>query len=915
MRTEQAAAFPGLRDDPALEGFNRAMRGYRLMSGSIAALTLAAFSGFCNDVAAQSSFCPPGGGTNMKLVIPKVWVRNGLVLPRQHDAAGVSGDPCIVWDEAAKLWRMVLFYEPPGHAQAVCSKLDADGRGEWKLEGPLPVTNPEVVGEFHKPFLVMDPCTANKAALIQGRYCLLVVTKAAHKSIYRAWSEKLAGPWTFDPIPILTPGGERDFDGKHVDAVTGYYFAERQEFLYFYMGYPQEPQPGRISPYGSAQAVAVQKLGEKTATKLGIILAPSPQPGHWASGWVGGLQLLPGVDHRWLAVLNASPTAPDRGNKAVWNEEPPPSLGGFAWCDEEWPVSGWHFYPAPIEWIKDIPKSAIDSGEGYNLWRQFIHILPDGRAVLFYNSGYYGREQLYAKIGIGPTAPALDNGTRGKGLQGTAPVSGLGFMTGALASEAQSAPHINGPSVFGVRPGHLFFYAIPATGERPMKFAAEGLPPGLSVDAATGVIRGVLSIAGDYAVTLEARNEQGAATRRFVIKCGPQICLTPPMGWNSWNCWGQSVDQGKVLRAARAMIASGLAQHGWMYINIDDGWQGVRGGPANALQGNEKFPDMKRLCDDVHALGLRIGLYSTPWITSYAGYYGGSADNPDGVWEHRENPKEGRRYGRYSFEVADARQWATWGIDYLKYDWAPIDSRHAATMFRALSDSGRDIVLSLSNSADLGLAREWPKVANCWRTTGDIGDRWQYRPEHDDVWRWGVSEIAFSQDPWAASAGPGHWNDPDMLVVGMVGWGPTLHSTHLTHDEQYSHITMWCMLSAPLLLGCDLEQLDPFTLSLLTNGEVLAIDQDALGKQATRVATIGAVDVYLKLLEDGSHALAFFNRSADAEEFVFNKLNAIGLVGAQHVRDLWRQRDLPDCDGKVAGEISGHGVLLLRVYQ
>ena len=502
------------------------------------------------------------------MAIPKEWARNGLVLPRQSGAAGVSGDPCIVWDEDINAWRMVLFFDPPGNAQEVCSKMDANGRGEWKLEGPLPVANPAVVGGFHKPFIVMDPYATNKAALIQGRYCLLVVTKSAHKLIYRAWAEKLAGPWTFDPIPIITPGGKYDFDGKHVDAVTGYYFADRQVFLYFYMGYPQRPQPRKISPSGSAQAVAVQNLGEKVATKVGIILEPSQQPGHWASGWVGGLQLLRGREHRWIAVLNASPTAPDPGNKEVWNEEPPPSLGGFAWCDEEWPVSGWHFYPSPIEWVRDIPKSAVDAGEGYNLWRQFIHILSDGRPVLFYNSGYYGREQLYAKIGISATASAVDDGRSESGLQGTAPIAGLDSRTAVLTTEVQSAPRINGPSVFGVRPGHPFFYPIPATGERPMKFAAAGLPPGLSVDAATGIIRGVLGIAGDYPVTLQARNEQGSGTRRFVIKCGAQICLTPPMGWNSWNCWGDSVDQGKVIRAARAMISAEVVGHGVFLLRL-----------------------------------------------------------------------------------------------------------------------------------------------------------------------------------------------------------------------------------------------------------------------------------------------------------------------------------------------------------
>jgi hypothetical protein len=318
--------------------------------------------------------------------IPGAWSRRGVVLERQKSDHGVSGDPCIVWDEAVKGWRMVLFYEPPGHAQAVCLNSNDLGPGHWKFEGPLPVANPQAVGGFHKPFIVMDPEHPNLAAQIDGRYCLLVVSfRGGHKEVQRAWSEKLAGPWTFEPESIIPPGAENDFDAKHTDAVTGYYYPERKEFLYFYMGYPRKAQPREVSPFGSAQAVATQKLGEKVATKRGVILEPCQQAGHWASGWVGGLQLLRGAQHRWVAVVNASPTAPDPGKKAVWTEEPAPSLGGFAWCDEEWPVRGWHFAPEPIEWVKDIPKDALDAGEGYNLW-------------LFYNSGYYGREQLYLKV-------------------------------------------------------------------------------------------------------------------------------------------------------------------------------------------------------------------------------------------------------------------------------------------------------------------------------------------------------------------------------------------------------------------------------------------------------------------------------------------------------------------------------------
>ncbi len=479
-------------------------------------------------------------------------------------------------------------------------------------------------------------------------------------------------------------------------------------------------------------------------------------------------------------------------------------------------------------------------------------------------------------------------------------------------SSTTSELRINGPSVFGVRPLHPFLYSIPVSGSRPIEFSVRELPPGLVVNESTGMIQGMLETPGDYVVEFKARNVSGEAKRRFTIRCGEQICLTPPMGWNSWNCWAESIDQEKVLRAAKAMVASGLSEHGWTYVNIDDGWQGERPGSSHSLQGNEKFPALKSLCDEVHGLGLKIGVYSTPWETSYAGYRGGSSDSPTGDWIRGIDKTAGRHHGRLSFAKADADQWAAWGIDYLKYDWNPIDVQHAASMFDALRNSGRDVVLSLSNAADISLSNEWPKVANCWRTTGDIGDRWVYRKGDDEPWRYSVSEIAFSQDQWSGASGPGHWNDPDMLVVGRVGWGPTLHATRLSQPEQLSHITMWCMLSAPLILGCDLERLDPFTMSLLTNDDVLAIDQDALGKQATRVATVGTLDVYLKALEDGSHALAFFNRANGPETFRFNKLGSVGLTGRMHVRDLWQKRDLPDTDGEIAGEVPAHGVLLLR---
>ena len=330
-------------------------------------------------------------------------------------------------------------------------------------------------------------------------------------------------------------------------------------------------------------------------------------------------------------------------------------------------------------------------------------------------------------------------------------------------------PRINGPSVFGVRPGSLLLYTIPATGQRPMRFSVKDLPAGLSVNAETGQITGTAEKQGEYPVILRAENSQGAAEKKFRIVVGDRICLTPPLGWNSWNCWAAAVDQDKVLGSARAMVKAGLVDHGWTYVNIDDTWQGTRGGKFNAIQGNEKFPDMRKLCDDIHAMGLKAGIYSTPWITSYAMFCGSSSDDPAGDWSKKLGNHDHYRYGKYSFAESDAKQWAAWGFDYLKYDWNPNDVAHTREMNRALRACNRDIVFSLSNSAPFAQAADWARLANCWRTTGDIWDRWD---ESAFDWQYGISEIGFAQDQWVPYAGPGHWNDPDMLVVGRVGWGP-----------------------------------------------------------------------------------------------------------------------------------------------
>lgn len=338
------------------------------------------------------------------------WRHEGLILPRQMinnlggiNNYGVAGDPCIVWDEEINGWRMVLFYDPPGHAQAISYQRTPTSLKDWQFQGALTFTNPEALTRgLSKPYIVMDAHQPNRAAKVNGFYWLLGVCHGT-KVVRRAFSRHLAGPWTLEPEPLIPNGSGGDFDAKHADAVTGVYFPERECFLYYYMGYPLEAQPNRpLSPYGSAQAVAVQNQGETKVLKLGEILPPSREKGHWASGWVGGLQLLPGLKHRWVGLINASPTPVDLSLGTVSREEPAPSLGGFAWCDEEWPVKNWHWCENPIEWIEDIPEKSKAEGEQVNLWRHHLLALEDGRHAIFYNSGSYGQEQLYLKLSTAP---------------------------------------------------------------------------------------------------------------------------------------------------------------------------------------------------------------------------------------------------------------------------------------------------------------------------------------------------------------------------------------------------------------------------------------------------------------------------------------------------------------------------------
>ncbi|MBI5216090.1 MAG: NPCBM/NEW2 domain-containing protein [Ignavibacteriae bacterium] len=485
-----------------------------------------------------------------------------------------------------------------------------------------------------------------------------------------------------------------------------------------------------------------------------------------------------------------------------------------------------------------------------------------------------------------------------------------------LTPKPSDMPKINSAKVFGVRPGNPFLYTIAATGMRPMTFDAKGLPEGLSLDASTGQITGKIEKRGDYDVTLVAKNELGQAERELKISVGEKICLTPPMGWNSWNCWACAVDDGKVRASADAMVSSGLVNHGWTYINIDDCWEIKPETDDELLKGeirdaegmvntNKKFPDMKALSDYVHSKGLKLGIYSGPGPLTCAGFT-----------------------ASYQYELHDAQRYGEWGIDYLKYDWCsygriakdrslPELKKPYQVMRSALDKVPRDIVYSLCQYG-MGNVWEWGEEVggNLWRTTGDITDTWS-----------SMSKIGFGESGHERYAKPGHWNDPDMLVVGLVGWGPQLHPSRLTPDEQYTHISLWSLLASPLLIGCDLSRMDDFTLNLLTNDEVIEINQDPLGKQAERIFNQDGKQIWVKELEDGSKAVGLFyvgddEKKSPADYFEWEKksktiislpASSLGFNGRFTVRDVWRQEDLGMYEEQFDVEVPWHGVALVRI--
>ena len=480
-----------------------------------------------------------------------------------------------------------------------------------------------------------------------------------------------------------------------------------------------------------------------------------------------------------------------------------------------------------------------------------------------------------------------------------------------LTPKAKPSPRINGPLVYGCRPENPFLYRIPCQGERPISFSIKGLPSGLKLDENTGIITGTTPEKGEYKIVIQAQNPKGKDKRKLTIVAGETLALTPPMGWNHWYAHYNRITDKMMREAADAIISTGMADAGYQFVNIDDCWMNAeatgkympdttRVGPTRDNNGNlipnQHFPDMKAFTDYVHAKGLKAGIYISPGAETCCGLAGS--------WQHEEQ---------------DALQFAKWGFDFLKYDWCSYSrivgkkptlkemKEPFILMGNALKNQKRDIVYNLCQYG-MGDVWEWGAEVggNCWRTAGDLGF------ELDRFFDVAIKNASHRE--WSK---PGAWNDPDYLQIGWIGAQKDTKFTHaspcpLTPDMQYSYMSLWCLMAAPLVYSGDMTMLDDFTLNILCNPEVIEIDQDPMGECGEVIHLSDKQFIMVKNLYDGTKAVGIFNR-ADKQTEVSLDWETLNLSGKQFVRDLWRQEDLGAYKEKFTATIPSQGVVMIKI--
>ena len=496
-----------------------------------------------------------------------------------------------------------------------------------------------------------------------------------------------------------------------------------------------------------------------------------------------------------------------------------------------------------------------------------------------------------------------------------------------LTPPAPAAPLINTPEVYGRRPGRPFIYRIPATGVRPMRFSAENLPGSLKLNTATGILTGrAPAKPGEYTITIHAANSAGKDARRFTVVAGEKLALTPPMGWNHWYTHYHFITDAKVRAAADAMVSSGMADAGYAYVSIDDCWmriapddvpltlnkkrtastgldvEAVAGAPRDAdgrMIPNNNFPDMAALTAYIHSYGLKAGIYTSP------------------------GPRTCQEFaGSYQHERIDAETYARWGFDLLKYDWcrygevfAKLPEQGLAQrqqpyklMGEILGGLDRDILYNLCQYG-AGDVWEWgPAVGgHSWRIGGDLGHT---------LTEGGVYKIARKTIGLRAFNGPGQWNDPDYVILGK--WVNPFDKAkppapvQLTPNEQYSYMSLWCLMASPLFFSGDMGEIDAFTRNILCNREMIAVNQDRLGQTAAPVHLDEDYWVLRKDLADGTVVVGFFDIANSGDRQITVSWADLGFKGPKTPRDLWRQRDLPPADGAFSVKIGPHGAAVIQ---
>ncbi len=496
----------------------------------------------------------------------------------------------------------------------------------------------------------------------------------------------------------------------------------------------------------------------------------------------------------------------------------------------------------------------------------------------------------------------------------TVPMTAMGVQTEnrlnpddfeILTPRPQPQPRINGPLVYGCRPGHPFLYRIPCQGERPIRFSVKGLPKELKLDPETGIISGITPKTGEYKVVIQAVNSKGKNKRDFKIVAGDKLALTPPMGWNHWYAHYDRITDKMMREAADVMISSGMADVGYEYVNIDDCWMNapknndpMRVGPLRNEQGNmlpnRHFPDMKGLTGYIHAKGLKAGIYSSPGTLTCGGFAGS--------WQHEEQ---------------DARQFADWGFDFLKYDWCSYSKiagqdksleaykkpyRQMGTILKSLD---RDVVFNLCQYG-MGDVWKWGGEVggHCWRTSGDLGF------ELDRIF-----DVALKNSEYRQYSKPGEWNDPDYIQIGWIGTAKKMGIPELnpmSAPMQYAYMSMWSLMAAPLIYSGDMSKLDEFTLNVLCNPEVIEVNQDPLGECALVIKKSDDRFLMVKNLVDGSIAVGLFNRGKAAAE-VTADWSELKISGKHSVRDLWHQKNRGVFNQKFSAMVPSNGVVMLKI--